>query len=204
MHFVSPTRLLVLAALFHIATALGINCRGSCGVGVRAARPITRAIEGIDPGRWFANGEQIACVSYADSEGGYSSYCAFLQNTGGAWGSRILELAHHLQAHGCKGCGSVPYFYPEDNDVSRGELTYNYVSKPCSRRDGLCYVTTASSAVGRVDMSGCHRSCPSKLALLTASQLCCLSCPSFGSLCWHIGGFELVYAMTFTNPSLSW
>jgi len=151
MHLVTPTRLLVLVALFHIVAALGINCRGFCGAGVRPAGGLTRAIERIDPGRWFANGEQIACVSYWDTDSGYSSYCAFLQNTGGAWGSRILELAHYLRDHGCKGCGSVPYFYPEDNDVAHGELTYNFVQKACSRSDGLCYVTTASSAVSRVN-----------------------------------------------------
>jgi hypothetical protein len=191
MHLIAPTRLLVLAALFHIITALGINCRGACLPSVSVARPLTTAIEGIDPGRWFANGEQIACARDAVSGRNYA-YCAFLQNTGGAWGSRILELAHHLQAHGCKGCGSVPYFYPEDNDVSHGELTYNHVIKPCSKRDGLCYVTTASSAVGGVNMSMCIVPTP-KLSLLTALQLCCLSCRSFGSPCWHIGGSELGY-----------
>jgi len=153
MRYVSPIKLLVLAALFHIATSLGINCHGSCTAGIHPGGALTRAIERIDPGRWFANGEQIACISYSNSDGGFSSYCAFLQNTGGAWGSRILELAHYLQAHGCKGCGSVPYFYPEINDVSHGELTYNYVFNPCSRKDGLCYVTTANSAVGRVNLT---------------------------------------------------
>jgi hypothetical protein len=154
MHLTASARLLIFATLFSLAAALGINCRGAgCG---SAAGPLTRAIEGIDRGRWFANGEQIACVTVtsttADSGTTTSSYCAFLQNTGGAWGSRILELAHYLRDHGCKGCGSVPYFYPEDNDVSHGELTYNSVRRPCSWRDGLCSVTTASSAVGRVNM----------------------------------------------------
>jgi hypothetical protein len=44
-------------------------------------------------------------------------------------------------------------------------LTYNFVSKPCSRRDGLCYVTT-SSALGRANMSMCVIP-SSKLSLLT-------------------------------------
>jgi len=147
MHLI-PARLLIFASLLHLAAALGINCRGGA-CSSTGARQLTRAIEGIDRNRWFANGEQIACVTF-DTDDSSSSFCAFLQNTGGAWGSRILELAHYLRDHGCKGCGSVPYFYPEDNDVSHGELTYNVVNKPCSRRDGLCYV---SSAVGRVDMS---------------------------------------------------
>jgi hypothetical protein len=154
MYLTASARLLFLFALFNLASALGINCRGAGGCG-SAAGPLTRAIETIDQGRWFANGEQIACVtittSGSDGVPASSSTCAFLQNTGGAWGSRILELAHYLRDHGCKGCGSVPYFYPEINDVSRGELTYNHVRRPCSDRDGLCYVTTASSAVGRVN-----------------------------------------------------
>jgi len=149
MQLATSAQLLVLAALFNLAAALGINCRGDGGCGV-AGVLLTRAIEPIDPGRWFANGEQIACVSTAATTSDYSglssAYCAFLQNTGGAWGSRILELAHYLRDHGCKGCGSVPYFYPDDNDVSHGELTYSSVNRPCSYSDGLCYVTTARSA----------------------------------------------------------
>jgi len=151
-------RLTASARLLIFAAALGINCRGAGGCG-SAGRSLARAIELIDPDRWFANGEQIACVTVTstsiDSGTTQSSFCAFLQNTGGAWGSRILELAHYLRDHGCKGCGSVPYFYPEDNDVSHGELTYNTVRRPCSTRDGLCYITTAtpSSAVGGVNMT---------------------------------------------------
>jgi len=115
-----------------------------------------RAIETIDRGRWFANEEQIACVTITDDTDDSettSSTCALLQNTGGAWGSRILELAHYLEGHRCKGCGSVPYFYPGDHNVSHGELTYNTVNRPCSYRDGLCYMTTVSSAGGRVNIT---------------------------------------------------
>ena len=151
------THLLVLAALLNLVAALGINCRGGSNCrGTRVGRRLTRAIETIDRGRWYANGEQIACVSI-ETEDGYDSFCAFLQNTGGAWGSRILELANYIVGHGCKSCGSVPYFYPEENDVSRGELTYNYVSKPCSINDGLCGEDRPSSAVGAFDMCTCHR-----------------------------------------------
>jgi len=152
MHLSVSARLLIFTALLSFAAALGINCRGSGACSAGRAGELLRAIEGIDRGRWFADGEQIACVTY-DSGDGSASFCAFLQNTGGAWGSRILELAHHLRDHGCKGCGSVPYFYPEDNDVSQGELTYNSVRRPCSYRNELCYVTTASSAVRGVNMT---------------------------------------------------
>jgi hypothetical protein len=125
-------------------------------------RRLTRSIDNIDPNRWYSNREQIACASatlvvqninhLARRSGGNVWICAFLQNTAGAPGSKILELAHRIDAHGCTVCGSVPYFYPAENDVSRGELTYNYVNKPCSRRDGLCS-TTSSSAVGTLDNS---------------------------------------------------
>jgi hypothetical protein len=188
MHLIALSRLLVLAALFHIVTALGINCRGTCPLShdVSFAYRLTNAIEGIDRGRWFANGEQIACTRDPTPSGPLISYCAFLQNTGGAWGSRIIELARYLEAHGCTGCGSVPYFYPEDNDVSHGELTYDHVVKPCSYRGGLCHPRGASAAVGRVNMSRCIVPA-SKLSLLTAHQLYCLSCLSFGSSFWRIG-----------------
>jgi hypothetical protein len=153
MYLTASARLLIFATLFSLAAAVGINCAGgSCGP---PASTLTRAIEGIDPGRWFANGEQIACATvtiWSATGPTSSSSCAFLQNTGGAWGSRILELAHYLQDHGCQSCGSVPYYYPEDNDVSHGELTYNAVRRPCSSHDGLCYVTTASSSLGRVNI----------------------------------------------------
>jgi hypothetical protein len=150
----APLRFLIFAVLIHHVATLGINCRGSPScTGRRVARRMLRSIETIDRGRWFANGEQIACVS-VETEDGPVSFCAFLQHTGGAWGSRILELAYFLRDHGCQSCGSVPYYYPGVNDVSSGELTYNFVRKPCSRDDGLCYVTTASAAapVGGVNV----------------------------------------------------
>jgi len=151
MHLIILARLLIFASLLHLAAALGINCRGGACAST-GAHQLTTAIEGIDRNRWFANEEQIACITVDSTATRSSSICALLQNTGGAWGSRILELAHYLRDYGCKGCGSVPYFYPEDNDVSHGELTYNVVIQPCSSRDGLCYV---SSAVSRVEMSMC-------------------------------------------------
>ena len=156
MRFVIPTQLFIFAVLWHLVDGLGINCRGSSNCGgqgaVRVVRRLTRSINDIDPSRWYRNGEQIACMG-VDSDNGIRFYCAFLQNTGGAPGSKILELAHYIQDHGCKICGSVPYFYPAENDVSRGELTYNSVIKPCSRDDGLCPIPSSpSSAVGTSDI----------------------------------------------------
>ncbi|RSL39672.1 hypothetical protein CEP54_016280 [Fusarium duplospermum] len=42
------------------------------------------------------------------------------------------ELAHYIAEHGCLACGSVPTGFPGSNDVTQGELTFNYVSNPCT------------------------------------------------------------------------
>lgn len=49
---------------------------------------------------------------------------------------RIYDLLLDLINHGCKGCGSVPIDFP-NNDPSNGILTINYVSdrQGC---DGVC------------------------------------------------------------------
>jgi hypothetical protein len=159
----SPAQLLVFAALFHLASTLGINCRGAayCVGGQagsrhsRVASRLTSAIENIDGDRWYADGELVACVTNQPNHEGPVSFCAFLQSTGGALGSRILELAHYIEAHGCRGCGSVPVFYPEQNEVSGGELTYNYVRRPCLARDGLCSVSTANTALSGFKICTC-------------------------------------------------
>ncbi|WQF87897.1 Putative killer toxin Kp4/SMK, killer toxin, Kp4 [Colletotrichum destructivum] len=120
------------------ATALGINCRGSVRCGgngqpgnIRGdeAASLAKWINGIDENRWYNNGQQIACTS--------TNICAFLQNTGGAPGRNIKGLAHFIPEHSCKVCGSVPYFYPGINDVSQGELTFNWVTNTCGKV-GLC------------------------------------------------------------------
>ena len=93
-------------------------------------KSLANAINNIDTGRWYSNGEHIAC---------YKRICAFLQGTGGAWGSNIKGLAHFIPEHGCTVCGSVPYYYPGVNDVSQGQLTFNYVSNPkCPDAYWLC------------------------------------------------------------------
>jgi hypothetical protein len=134
MVFITLIRLFVIVALLKPASALGINCQGSsvCGAADgNVAQDLTNYINGIDQNRRYANGQQIACIP--TRAGGY---CAFLQNTGGALGRDILRIAHYIPEHGCRTCGSVPYFYPSDNDVSHGELTYNYVDHGCGQ--GLC------------------------------------------------------------------
>ncbi|KAJ5649517.1 killer toxin [Penicillium longicatenatum] len=117
----------LLAALTSTAEALalGINCRGSSNCGAPDAPEL---IDQIDPSRWYDNGEQIACQNEALDEG---AVCAFLQNSGGAPASSIITLARELEDHGCGVCGSIPLFYPNDNNVDDGELTINFVSGSC-------------------------------------------------------------------------
>ncbi|EAW10839.1 uncharacterized protein ACLA_053130 [Aspergillus clavatus NRRL 1] len=129
----ATTLIMVASALS--ANALGINCRGSAKCSALwgpsdAAKQLTNVIQGIDTNRWYLNGEHIACVGNDAGNGG--GYCAFLQKTGGTNGGVIKNLAHYINDHGCKQCGSVPYYYPQgNNNVDDGELTYNYVDNPC-------------------------------------------------------------------------
>lgn len=119
----------VLQASNEVA-ALGINCRGSALCGNKSGAMdelrdlITDNINGVDPNYWFRNGEQIACSRQV---------CAFLQNTNGAPGQSIRDAIVDLRNHGCKACGSVPFY---NNDVNLGMLTVNYVSHDCGK--GVC------------------------------------------------------------------
>ncbi|KAJ6576048.1 Kp4-domain-containing protein [Mycena vulgaris] len=109
---------------------LGINCQGSrlCdGNAFDTSSQLVEYINQASDGTWFNNGQHIACVN---------SICAFLQNSNGAPGSSVKALAHYIPDHNCKVCGSVPLFYPNDNNVANGELTFNAVSNPCTT--GLC------------------------------------------------------------------
>ncbi|KAL4886884.1 Kp4-domain-containing protein [Aspergillus karnatakaensis] len=119
---------LPLLSLLTTTTALGINCRGSSDCGLSSAPSmgeIVSIIEEIPDNAWYNNGEHITCIASATND---YSICAFLQNSGGAPGSSIKTLARELQQHGCQNCGSIPLFFPNDNDVSNGELTVNVVA----------------------------------------------------------------------------
>jgi hypothetical protein len=146
MRYLIPA-LFILVAFLSPASALGINCRGSVDCeGIPSpsvAHSLATFINGIDQERWYQNGEQIACdarvVQSQDVIRGPTTlyFCPFLQNTGGAWGSDILRLANYIPDHGCKVCGSVPYFYPSDNNVEHGELIFNHVLIPQCDKVGL-------------------------------------------------------------------
>ncbi|KAL4908781.1 killer toxin [Aspergillus multicolor] len=120
--------MLSLPLLLSTASALGINCRGSSDCSLTDAPSlgeIVSLIEEIADDSWWDNGEHIACIR----SGSHAySICAFLQNSGGAPGSSVKTLARELQGHGCGVCGSIPLFYPDDNDVNDGELTVNAVA----------------------------------------------------------------------------
>ncbi|KAM4056042.1 kp4 domain-containing protein [Hirsutella rhossiliensis] len=123
------------AALVAGASAEGINCHGSsnCGnVGFKLSG-LRNTAQGLDDNRWYQNGQKIACWQARDGSG----FCAFLQNTGGIPGREIKRLLQELVNHGCAKCGSVPVFFPQDNDInSHGILTVNYVrSTGCN---GIC------------------------------------------------------------------
>jgi hypothetical protein len=119
--------ILPLSLLLSTAAALGINCRGSSDCVLTdcpSMGEVVSLIEEFDDDTWFDNGEHIACIGSGDED---YSLCAFLQNSGGAPGSSIKTLARDLQEHGCENCGSIPLFYPGDNNVDDGELTFNAV-----------------------------------------------------------------------------
>ncbi|KAI8663272.1 hypothetical protein FSOLCH5_008426 [Fusarium solani] len=124
--------LLPLATVAVGVDALGINCRGSANCmlyGANVSKDMVNLLNGVDPNRWYNNGQQIACVTRQNDAG---AICAFFQNTGGWQGQKAKELAHYITEHGCLACGSVPTGFPGSNDVAQGELTFNYVSNPCT------------------------------------------------------------------------
>ncbi|KAI4284516.1 MAG: hypothetical protein L6R38_001339 [Xanthoria sp. 2 TBL-2021] len=133
----------LLAVLAATASSLGINCQGSSecyrGKGTAASR-LNSYIQAGPDNRWFNNKQQIACVDASTDINHQSAICAYLQNTGGAPLKNIKGLAPRILEHGCKNCGSVPYFYPADNNVDNGELTFNFVTKGCNAQydSGLC------------------------------------------------------------------
>jgi hypothetical protein len=127
--------------ILHRVSADGINYEGagSCagfGLNPHSLADLLGDAQQLDPNAWFQNGEHIVCAEAIAGDG----ICAFLQATGGAPGSSIPGLIQALLDHGCTICGSVPLFYPinEDSDPNdHGILTVNYVESTdgCS---GVC------------------------------------------------------------------
>ncbi|GJN81465.1 hypothetical protein PLIIFM63780_004999 [Purpureocillium lilacinum] len=121
------------------AAALGINCRGSgyCDYFTDyTSRELWKVIENrIDPNRWYNDGQQVACAGYEQLTAAGKAWWL----STGLWYSG--ELAGYIVLHECDVCGSVPTDYPAGNDVSKGELTFNFVTNSCSRKDStdVCY-----------------------------------------------------------------
>ncbi|TID25370.1 putative MFS-type transporter [Venturia nashicola] len=139
MQFTITTVLAFMAATT-VVSGLGINCQGSsqCSQGSgEVSRKLTGYINKLDDGRWVDNGVQIACVR-EPAAGANSAICAFMQGTGGASAKSLKALAQDLVDHGCNKCGSVPLFFPSDNNPdTHGILTFNYVANGCGK-SGLC------------------------------------------------------------------
>lgn len=124
--------------------AKGINCKGSikCGylMGLEFtdepillhADDLRGLIDTLKDTTWIPNKKTIACTS--------RSICAFLQNSDGMYAAEVKAMAEEIVHHGCDKCGSCPVGYPENNDGSIGELTFNYVRNRCGEdyENALC------------------------------------------------------------------
>jgi hypothetical protein len=142
------TTALLAAAVIGCVAGEGINCEGSgwcASANSNVAQDLSNLLQGVDPNRWYNNGEWIGCVQSDGSFGvpdasGNVGFCAFLQNSGGDWGSVIKSLAPDIPGHGCRVCGSVPLSFPGDNNVNDGELTFNMVTMGPGTQctEGLC------------------------------------------------------------------
>lgn len=119
------------------AAALGINCRGSgfCNFNDASMQVVHDQIGIIvaegGGGRRFNTGQQIAC-----SHGQQGSICAFYQSGASGTAQDAYGQIQGLLNHKCRQCGSIPT--QPGNDVSKGQLTVNYVSKPCCEGDCHC------------------------------------------------------------------
>ncbi|CAF9940637.1 MAG: hypothetical protein HETSPECPRED_002473 [Heterodermia speciosa] len=121
MHFTTATILSALAAV-PLASGLGINCRGSSGcVGSSSTmRNLQSRMQGVPADAYFSNGEQIICNEH--------QICVFFQSISGVKRQSAAQLGlNDLVAHGCNICGSDPT--EPGNDVSKGQLTVNWVSQ---------------------------------------------------------------------------
>ncbi len=109
--------------------ATGINCHGSIicslqGTNMMAYLHTQIVYGGGDPNHVYHNGDKVACSA--------SGICVFLQGTDeqGLSLQAITNLMGTLIGHECRVCGSVPIFYPTENDISlHGMLTVNYSSR---------------------------------------------------------------------------
>ncbi|KFX92759.1 hypothetical protein O988_07137 [Pseudogymnoascus sp. VKM F-3808] len=130
--------LLSVAVLATSVAAEGINCHGSANCDTAPDNGLSLStlvdiVQGIDDNRWYNDGEQIAC-EWADFFSG--ALCVFWQGSNGNTGAETKNYIRALADHGCGRCGSVPYGYPNTNDISNGMLTVNWATNDCLGNGG--------------------------------------------------------------------
>ncbi|KAK3368976.1 killer toxin [Lasiosphaeria ovina] len=130
--FAKFSQLGLWAAILSLAgvNALGINCLGSSQCGSGKSADLQAVLETLPDEQVFLDDVQIACV--------FGGVCAFLQNIPageGVTGAQIKSLGQQIVDHGCQSCGSVPF---QNNDVSEGELTFNFSNTVCGDGDLIC------------------------------------------------------------------
>lgn len=139
MYFsIANASLLAITASIRIASALGINCRGSHLCWDTSSRPVSVAeylhsavfVSKKDPLTTFRDHEHITCVDFDEEGEGYDGFCLSLQGAKQTLG-QIRPLFDALLAHNCRFCGSVPIHFVDwkSNDPRWGILTLNYVRK---------------------------------------------------------------------------
>ncbi|MCJ1264433.1 hypothetical protein MMC22_004305 [Lobaria immixta] len=129
MYFsIAIASLLVITASLRIASALGINCRGSGVCKITSSEPVDVA-ESLHQAVFaskknsstiFRDHQHITCEQYSSTPDGADLTLA-----------QIRPLFDALLAHNCRICGSVPIHFVDwkSNDPRWGILTINYVKK---------------------------------------------------------------------------
>nr|Q90121.1 RecName: Full=KP4 killer toxin; AltName: Full=Fungal toxin KP4; AltName: Full=Killer protein 4; Flags: Precursor [Ustilago maydis virus P4]AAA75041.1 protoxin [Ustilago maydis virus P4]AAA89185.1 KP4 toxin [Ustilago maydis virus P4] len=115
---------LFAAAMLPVVHSLGINCRGSSQCGLSGGNLMVRIRDQAcgNQGQTWCPGERRAKVC-----GTGNSISAYVQSTNNCIsGTEACRHLTNLVNHGCRVCGSDPLY--AGNDVSRGQLTVNYVN----------------------------------------------------------------------------
>ncbi|XP_044717521.1 kp4 domain-containing protein [Hirsutella rhossiliensis] len=112
------------------AAALGINCRGSgfCSVNDGSMKTIKDQV-----GVLIADGGRDKRFNGGGPQG---STCVFYQDGASGTAKDAYDQLQKLLDHGCNQCGSVPT--QPGNDVSKGQLTVNFVKNSCCQGDCHC------------------------------------------------------------------
>ncbi|KAF2692019.1 hypothetical protein K458DRAFT_448786 [Lentithecium fluviatile CBS 122367] len=111
----------------------GINCKGSslCN-GCNHLAQLRDLVNTISDDLRINDGQLIACSDCYAFFAKCSGICVFLQHMHGQTlaGRDVKALMGRLADQGCKGCGSVSV-WENERDMSKGELTSNFVYHGC-------------------------------------------------------------------------